>query len=189
MSDDLYQHPVMQAYYATEYHRRNMQVARVVGAQAAVDQALKRALKIKSIPNWMIAYLESAANRLPGLSADLAAWRDLAHDAPTPSPHSAHVEALQAQLAEARAGLAQWQPIETAPKDGTAIDLWSAHDLRVADAAWDVTEHGRVDEPDVYGWTTSQGHGSVEYLGPFIHWMPRPAPPSPRSGAGNDQRQ
>jgi hypothetical protein len=109
MSDDLYQHPVMQAYYATEYHRRNMQAARVAGAQAAVDQALKRALKIKSIPNWMIAYLESAANRLPGLSADLAAWRDLAHDAPTPSPHSAHVEALQAQLAEARAGLEKLQ--------------------------------------------------------------------------------
>jgi hypothetical protein len=82
MSDDMQRHPVMQAYYATEYHRRNMQVARVIGAKAAVDQALERALSIKSIPNWMIAYLESAANRLPGLSADLAAWRDLAYDAP-----------------------------------------------------------------------------------------------------------
>jgi len=70
------------AYYTTEYHRRNMQVARVAGAQAAVDQALARALSIKSIPNWMIAYLESAASRLPGLSTDLAAWRDLAPDAP-----------------------------------------------------------------------------------------------------------
>jgi hypothetical protein len=69
-------------YYATEYHRRNMQVARVAGAQAAVDQALERALTVKSIPNWMIAYLESASNRLPGISSDLAAWRDLAPDMP-----------------------------------------------------------------------------------------------------------
>lgn len=70
------------AYYATEYHRRNMQVARVCGAQAAVDQALERAMAIKSIPAWLIAYLESAATRLPGLQHDLAAWRDLAPDAP-----------------------------------------------------------------------------------------------------------
>lgn len=72
----------LERYHATEYHRRNMQVARVCGAQAAVDQALERALSIKSIPVWMIAYLESAASRLPGLQHDLAAWRDLAPDAP-----------------------------------------------------------------------------------------------------------
>lgn len=82
MSDDLESHPIMQAYYATEYHRRNMQVARVAGAQAAVDQALERARCIKSVPNWLIAYLESAAIRLPGITADLAAWRDLAPDSP-----------------------------------------------------------------------------------------------------------
>jgi hypothetical protein len=69
-------------YYATEYSRRNMQVARVAGAKAAVDLALERALSIKSIPNWLIAYLESAATRLPGIAHDLAAWRDLADDAP-----------------------------------------------------------------------------------------------------------
>lgn len=72
----------LERYHATEYHRRNMQVARVCGAQAAVDQALERALSVKSIPVWMIAYLESAASRLPGLQHDLAAWRDLAPDAP-----------------------------------------------------------------------------------------------------------
>jgi len=72
----------LEVYYASEYHRRNMQVARVCGAQASVDQALERALTVKSIPVWLIAYLESAANRLPGLQHDLAAWRDLAPDAP-----------------------------------------------------------------------------------------------------------
>ncbi len=72
----------LQRYYATEYHRRNMQVARVCGAQAAVDQALERARSIQSVPKWLIAYLESAAERLPGLQHDLAAWRDLADDKP-----------------------------------------------------------------------------------------------------------
>jgi len=73
---------VYEDYITTEYHRRNMQVARVCGANAAVDQALERALKVKSIPVWLIAYLERAADRLPGLQHDLAAWRDLAPDSP-----------------------------------------------------------------------------------------------------------
>jgi hypothetical protein len=59
-----------------------MQVARVIGAEAAVTQALDRARGVKSIPQWMIRYLESAAERLPGLSSDLAAWRDLSPDSP-----------------------------------------------------------------------------------------------------------
>ena len=73
-------HPIMQAYYSTEYHRRNMQVARVIGAQASVDLALARALTVKSLPKWLIEYLKSAANRLPGISDDLAAWQDISPD-------------------------------------------------------------------------------------------------------------
>ena len=69
-------------YLSTEYHRRNMQVARVCGANASVAQALNRARQVKSIPKWLIAYLESANERLPGLQHDLAAWRDLANDSP-----------------------------------------------------------------------------------------------------------
>ena len=80
---------VYQAYLATEYHRRNMQVARACGANAAVDQALERARSVKRIPKWMISYLESAADRLPGLKHDLAAWRDLSPD----SPYKKHEDA------------------------------------------------------------------------------------------------
>ena len=93
MSDTL---SPLEAYYASEYHRRNIQVCRVVGAKASVDQALDRALTVKGVPKWLIAYLKSAAERLPGLSSDLARWRDLASDAPP-----AVVAALQAAAAEA----------------------------------------------------------------------------------------
>lgn len=68
-------------YYASEYHRLNMQVCRVIGANAAIDQALERARSVKSTPKWMIEYLESAAERLPGLSIDLAVLRDGCADA------------------------------------------------------------------------------------------------------------
>ena len=69
-------------YFKTEHHRRNIQVARVVGAKAAVDLALERAKNVKSMPKWLIEYLNNAAERLPGLSTDLAAWRDCADDKP-----------------------------------------------------------------------------------------------------------
>lgn len=68
-------------YYDSQYHRLNMQVCRVIGAKASVDQALERARGVKGMPKWMIRYLESAAERLPGLSADLAEFRDQCSDA------------------------------------------------------------------------------------------------------------
>lgn len=99
-----------QKYYATEYHRRNMQVAKACGAHAAIERALERALSIKSIPIWMIAYLESANNRLPGLQYDLAAWRDLAPDAPAsarraPDPRDEVIRGLREALINAAANL------------------------------------------------------------------------------------
>jgi len=79
----------MSDYFDSEYHRLNRQVCRVIGAKAAVDQALDRARKMKSMPKWMVCYLESAAERLPGISEDLAAMRDTCRDAdmwrPTPT--------------------------------------------------------------------------------------------------------
>lgn len=68
-------------YFKSEYHRLNIQVARVIGAQASVNQALERARNVKSIPKWLIWYLEGASERLPGLSKDLAAYRDICVDA------------------------------------------------------------------------------------------------------------
>ena len=72
----------------------------------------------------------------------------------------------------------EWQPIETAPKDGTQIDLWSSKGFRVCDVVWDTISYSVDGEDDVDGWTDAGGHGSVEKAGPFTHWMPLPPAPS-----------
>jgi len=67
-----------------------------------------------------------------------------------------------------------WQPIETAPKDGTPIlarMLWYPRGL-----------HGREEYAeryfDILRWTTFNGGGWVHYmLGQPTHWMPLPPPP------------
>jgi hypothetical protein len=69
----------------------------------------------------------------------------------------------------------QWQPIETAPRDGTKFDLWIERDsYRVTDAYWS----------DLQGWWCTDGdYGPEEPLPLAIvpaptHWMPLPAPPA-----------
>lgn len=73
--------------------------------------------------------------------------------------------------------MSEWQPIETAPKDGSVIYLWDAHyRCRVTGAKW-----------DFHYWMNgvSQGEkswGAGDRDGPFCgkptHWMPIPSPPS-----------
>lgn len=64
-----------------------------------------------------------------------------------------------------------WQPIETAPKDGTEILV---SDSRCLDGfmqvvCWD------DDRPDNYSWATSDGPSF--HADAFTHWMPLPEPP------------
>jgi hypothetical protein len=71
----------------------------------------------------------------------------------------------------------EWQRIETAPKDGTRVDLWCINHLtydkrgqRVVNVAWGtVTDWTRREHE---GWQ----HGRGEDLEP-THWMPIPEPP------------
>jgi hypothetical protein len=93
----------MSTFKESEYHRRNLQVARVLGAKAAVDQALERAREVKRIPKWLLRYLESAAERLPGLSSDLAAFRDASPDYDQWGPEAAGAREAARQAAQ-RAG-------------------------------------------------------------------------------------
>ena len=65
-----------------------------------------------------------------------------------------------------------WQPIETAPRDGTVVDLWSVRGFRYTNAAWDL-----VGGEETWGWTDSYNHAFIEDAGPFTHWQPLPAPP------------
>lgn len=66
-----------------------------------------------------------------------------------------------------------WQPIETAPKDGTNILAWWAN------------PHA---EPIIISWDGHNGEwslwcfcvdGSTAATEEFSHWMPLPEPPSP----------
>lgn len=65
---------------------------------------------------------------------------------------------------------AEWQPIETAPKDGTEFDVWvpdAFGGYRMCGLSFNtrgkLRQHGRLTEADLPRWPT--------------HWMPPPAPP------------
>ena len=75
--------------------------------------------------------------------------------------------------------MSEWQPIETAPKDGTEFQAW----VRGSDGAmswWDprcryneegaFESYGHIDY-DIYGWD------SCPFWVP-THWMPQPTAPS-----------
>jgi hypothetical protein len=56
-----------------------------------------------------------------------------------------------------------WQPIETAPRDGTPVDLWHKAGFRNCEQWWDNTD--KIWVPDI--------RPDNEYS----HWMPLPPPP------------
>lgn len=79
--------------------------------------------------------------------------------------------------------MVEWKMIESAPKDGTEIDLWAvsvggAKPFRVPDCAWKKI----ADKPE---WV-SRGERGWESLASLhlraTHWMPLPAPPFSEGG-------
>lgn len=73
-----------------------------------------------------------------------------------------------------------WQPIATALKDGTKIDLWAKTWLAYAD------KFEAMRFPDCYWSEGDQMSNRPAYWVNFsddyypTHWMPRPAPPEAR---------
>lgn len=71
-----------------------------------------------------------------------------------------------------------WQPIETAPKDGTEVDLWcvrqtSGGPLRIASMWW----------TNATGWRNGNRDPKIEALArSATHWRLPPAPPVPSDG-------
>lgn len=64
--------------------------------------------------------------------------------------------------------MTDWQPIETAPKDGTEV---IAYDDGVYISHWYVTN------PQIFGWWAGDAGG----INP-THWMPLPTPPKSTEG-------
>ena len=87
---------------------------------------------------------------------------------------------VRVQIADAMCsalnGSGEWQPIETAPRDGTEFQAWVVH---MGHGYWDwqcrYNEHGafesfgRIDY-DMDGWEVSPGTPT--------HWMPNPSAPT-----------
>ena len=83
----------------------------------------------------------------------------------------------QALLSERNA--TRWQPIETAPKDGTVVDLWARREQtdkyeRLADCHWCGMTDWLGNEYD--GWDGLSPGLRRTYDNP-THWMPLPEPP------------
>jgi len=70
----------------------------------------------------------------------------------------------------------EWQPRETAPKDGTTILVWEPNALpNVVAALW----HLEPDDEEYEGWVyADETMSDIVPDGPeFTHWMPLPPPP------------
>ena len=74
----------------------------------------------------------------------------------------------RAEKAEAERDAARWQPIETAPRDGTLIDLWAGE--RIANCAWNVPSK-------CWAERVGAGFGGKHWavVNNPTHWMPLPA--------------
>jgi len=58
--------------------------------------------------------------------------------------------------------MSDWQIIETAPRDGTPVDLWHRAGGRMTEVWWDDADHC---------WSCALPDSE------FTHWMPIPIPP------------
>ncbi|HYF89017.1 DUF551 domain-containing protein [Azospirillum sp.] len=89
-------------------------------------------------------------------------------------------ETCRAATAPAPAAVPIWQPIETAPEDGTRIDVWSKLDERVTGAKWhkDAWRYWGIDGFESWAW--------VKVDGEVTHWMPLPPAPSASPAASTE---
>jgi hypothetical protein len=81
---------------------------------------------------------------------------------------------------EILAAIEGWQPIETAPRDGTAVLLCGGLDLELHKI--DVVLGFYTLLPEDYGdaWDCQDGFGN-QFLADPLYWQPKPTPPSKES--------
>ena len=75
-----------------------------------------------------------------------------------------------------------WQPIETAPRDGTLVDLWvrlpDGSAIRLADCYWGRDQRGKRGKCWHAPYMDYQAeYGPVPRNHAITHWRPLPAPP------------
>lgn len=81
-------------------------------------------------------------------------------------------------------GARGWQLIESAPRDGSLIDLWMRSYFWTADGDKQLSVQQRVPEAIWFNgqWTNSDGnpHGYLDGFTDYelSHWMPLPSPPA-----------
>ena len=80
---------------------------------------------------------------------------------------------LSAEIVRLRAQIPEWQPIETAPRDGTVILIWANRSKRIVIAKPHVNYDGGNPEED---WTWQEAAGGM-YGIIATHWMPTPPEP------------
>lgn len=97
------------------------------------------------------------------------------------------LSALSAQVQD----VAGWQSIETAPRDGTVIDLWHFEFGRHTGMYWGKEQHCCGEEgkycdsewhSDVDGWIDGYQNQKSSEAEEFTHWMPLPAAPAKQEG-------
>lgn len=100
--------------------------------------------------------------------------------------------AIEAKLREKNAGKPsrEWQPIDTAPKDGTVIDLWHNEFGRFSGCYWGLPHHncgeaGPYCDSDWHdlseGWVDSFNQITFP-PDEYTHWIPLPAEPEKNAG-------
>lgn len=73
--------------------------------------------------------------------------------------------------------MAEWMPIESAPKDGTFVIVWPPTWKGVVScASWDDDKYAKKPRPY---WRRADEYGCVGFSRekPPTHWMPLPEPP------------
>jgi len=69
----------------------------------------------------------------------------------------------------------EWQPIETAPRDGTGVLLF---DNEIHEGFWDELDYDEFRGAPITGWS----YGALSWIDDTnfspTHWMPLPKPPS-----------
>lgn len=91
-----------------------------------------------------------------------------------------------ARIKELEDELGGWETIDSAPKDGTVVDLWHEEFGRQPDCYWGKPQHscgeyGKYCDSDWHGepegWVDSACNSISPFQDECTHWMPLPKPP------------